>query len=81
VSENTSPSPETLAASPTPLLNALRSLLLSHRDAFKQERTFLRMQAHLFGHLFCFARRTVTQAHLALVHDQETFWVMDREAL
>jgi DDE superfamily endonuclease len=49
-----------------PLLSALWRLLRAHRDAFKQERTFLRAQALIFGHLFCFARRTITQALLAL---------------
>jgi hypothetical protein len=39
---------------------------LAHRAAFGQERTLLRMQALLFGHLFCFARRTITQALVAL---------------
>ncbi len=48
------------------LLEALRNLLRAHRPAFHQERTFRRMQALLFGHLFCFARRTVTQALVAL---------------
>lgn len=60
MSEHTSPS----AASP--LLDALRGLLSAHRPAFLQERTFLRAQALLFGHLFSFARRTVTQALAAL---------------
>jgi hypothetical protein len=49
-----------------PLLNELFALLCSHRSAFKQERTFLRMQALLFGHLFSFARHTITQALVAL---------------
>jgi DDE superfamily endonuclease len=51
---------------PTPLLDALWHLLLSHRCAFRQERTFLRAQALVFGHLFSFARRTLTQALSAL---------------
>jgi hypothetical protein len=51
---------------PTPLLDALRHLLVSHRCAFRQERTFLRAQALVFGHLFSFARRTLTQALSAL---------------
>ena len=50
----------------TPLLEALRSLLIAHRRAFRQERTFRRMQALLFGYLFSFARRTITQALVAL---------------
>lgn len=59
--ENTS----TLApSSNTPLLDELHSLLLAHRCAFKQERTFLRSKA--LGHLFCFARRTITQSLLTL---------------
>lgn len=49
-----------------PLLAALRGLLVAHRPAFRQERTFLRAQALLFGHLFAFARRTITQALVAL---------------
>ena len=39
--------------STTPLLDTLRSLLLAHRGAFLQERTFLRAKALLLGHLFC----------------------------
>lgn len=50
----------------TPLLDALRALLVAHRGAFRQERTFLRAQALILGHLFCFARRTITQALVAL---------------
>jgi len=42
-------------------------LLLAHRPAFRQERTFLRAQALLLGHLFAFAQRTITQALTALV--------------
>ncbi len=54
-----------------PLLHELLALLLSHRDAFRQERTFRRMQALMmqaliFGYLFSFARRTVTQILVAL---------------
>lgn len=49
-----------------PLLHELLALLLSHRSAFRQERTFGRMQALIFGYLFSFARRTVTQVLLAL---------------
>lgn len=49
-----------------PLLKELFVLLGSHRSAFRQERTFLRMRALLLGHLLCFARRTITQALLAL---------------
>ena len=75
--ENTSPSPETLTTSATPLLDALRSLLVAHRSAFRQERTFLRAQALILGHLFAFARRTITQALLALGltgHDWSAFY-------
>ncbi len=66
VSENTSPSIASPNASATPLLDALRRLLDAHRPAFRQERTFLRAQALVLGHLFAFARRTITQALLAL---------------
>ena len=66
MSENTSPSIASLNAPATPLLDALRRLLENHRPAFRQERTFLRAQALLLGHLFSFARRTITQALLAL---------------
>lgn len=66
MSENTSPSPDTLTTSATPLLDALRSLLVAHRPAFRQERTFLRAQALILGHLFAFAKRTITQSLLAL---------------
>lgn len=37
-----------------------------HRPAFRQERPFRRMQASLLGYLFSFARRTVTQALVAI---------------
>ncbi len=60
--ETTSTSPH----SPTPLLDALCGLLLCHRSAFRQERTFLRAKALILGHLFAFARRTITQALVAL---------------
>ncbi len=65
--EHTSPSsaPPSAATLP-PLLDALRGLLLADRPAFRQERTFLRAQALLLGHLFAFARRTITQALIAL---------------
>jgi hypothetical protein len=42
-----------------------------------QERTFLRAQALILGHLFAFARRTITQALLALgltEHDWSAFY-------
>lgn len=41
-------------------------MLLVHRPAFRQERTFLRAQALILGHLFAFARRTITQALVSL---------------
>ncbi len=50
----------------TPLVSALFGLLGAHRPAFRQERAFRRMRALLLGHLFSFARRTVTQALVAL---------------
>ncbi len=53
-------------SSTPPLLFELLRLLDAHRCAFRQERTFLRMQALLFGHLFSFARHTITQALVAL---------------
>lgn len=49
-----------------PLLSVLSGLLGVPRPAFRQERTFRRCQALLRGHLFSFARRTVTQALVAL---------------
>jgi len=74
--ENNTSSP---AAHPDlpPLLRTLWELLVAHRHAFKQERTFLRAQALLFGHLFAFARHTVTQALVALgltEHDWSAFY-------
>jgi hypothetical protein len=48
------------------LLQELYQLILAHRAAFKQERTFLRAMALLMGELFSFARHTVTQGLLAL---------------
>lgn len=72
----------TSSASPTPLLDALRHLLVSHRCAFGQERTFLRAQALILGHLFAFARRTITQALLALgltEHDWSAFYRLFNE--
>jgi hypothetical protein len=54
------------SSSPPLLLRELFALLEAHRCAFRQQRTFLRMQALLLGHLFAFARRTITQALLAL---------------
>src|SRR5215216_5136508 len=59
---------------PTPLLDALRHLLVSHRCAFRQERTFLRAQALVFGQLFSFARRTLTQALSALGLTEHDDW-------
>lgn len=69
MSENTTSS--------TPLVDALRTLLDAHRSAFRQQRTFLRAQALILGHLFCFARQTITQALLALGladHDWSAFY-------
>lgn len=73
--------PETTSTSPlspsTPLLHALWRLLEAHRPAFSQERIFLRAKALILGHLFCFARRTITQALLALGltdHDWSAFY-------
>jgi DDE superfamily endonuclease len=63
--EHTTPSFTAHHALP-PLLSELFALLRAHRSAFRQERTFLRAQALLVGHLFCFARRTITQALVAL---------------
>ena len=64
-------------APPRPsLLAALSILLWAHRPAFRQRRCFHRMQALLFGQLFSFARRTVTQALVALGltnHDWSAF--------
>jgi hypothetical protein len=64
MSEHTTTSP-TQPALP-PLLGALWRLLQEHRPAFRQERPFLRAQALIFGHLFSFARHTITQALVAL---------------
>jgi hypothetical protein len=50
---------------PTLLLELLQ-ILEAHRLAFRQERTFRRSVALLFGELFAFARHTVTQGLLAL---------------
>ncbi|MDX1269436.1 MAG: transposase, partial [Oceanisphaera sp.] len=48
------------------LLRNLLTLLAAHRPAFRQERTYQRAVALVFGELFSFARHTVTQALLAL---------------
>lgn len=64
------------------LLNALWHLLRSHRPAFCRERSFRRMQALLFGYLFSFAQRTVTQALIALgltEHDWSGFYRLFNE--
>lgn len=63
MSEHTTTAPSAPSGS---LVAEFRALLEAHRCAFKQERTFLRMRALILGHLFCFARRTITQALLAL---------------
>lgn len=65
-----------------PLLCALWRLLEAHRSAFRQQRTFRRAQALLLGQLFCFARRTVTQALVALGltdHDWSSFYRLFNE--
>jgi DDE superfamily endonuclease len=65
-----------------PLLAELRRLFSAHRPAFCQKRPFRRMQALLFGQLFCFARRTVTQALVALSltnHDWSAFYRLFNE--
>jgi hypothetical protein len=54
------------SSSSTPLLRELLRLVDAHRCAFRQQRTFLKAQALLCGHLFSFARRTITQALVAL---------------
>lgn len=72
----------TEATSLPPLLAALCGLFRSHRGAFQQERSFRRMQALLFGQLFSFARRTVTQALVALGltdHDWSGFYRLFNE--
>lgn len=59
------------------LLTALWRLLQGHHPAFRQERTFWRMRALLFGRLFSFARHTVTQALVALgltEHDWSAYY-------
>ena len=64
------------------LLVTLREIVEAHRPAFRQERTFRRMQALIFGHLFAFARRTVTQALVALGltnHDWSAFYRLFNE--
>lgn len=48
------------------LLRALLELVQAHRSAFRQERTYLRVLALVFGELFSFGRHTVTQNLLAL---------------
>ncbi len=63
ITQRTAPS---IQAKLPPLLLALWYLLEEHRPAFRQERPFRRMQALLLGHLFGFARRTVTQALVAV---------------
>ncbi|RMF99615.1 MAG: hypothetical protein D6735_15035, partial [Acidobacteria bacterium] len=54
------------------LLATLMQIIAAHRPAFRQERTFRRAVALLFGELFAFARHTVTQVLLALgMHDTD----------
>jgi hypothetical protein len=67
---------------PRPLLAALSGLLSVHRSAFKQERPLQRAKALILGHLFSFARRTVTQSLVALgltVHDWSSFYRLFNE--
>jgi hypothetical protein len=59
-------SKQTAEASRSDLLTALWDLIEAHRPAFRQERPFVRMQALILGYLFFFARRTITQALVAL---------------
>ncbi|QIN82643.1 hypothetical protein GBA63_08305 [Rubrobacter tropicus] len=69
-------------SSSPPLLGSLLRLLAAHRPAFRQERTFRRMQALLLGCLFSFARRTVTQALVTLGltdHDWSAFYRLFNE--
>ena len=49
-----------------PLIEAVFTLLVAHRAAFRQERTYQRSVGLLFGEIFNFARHTVTQGLLAL---------------
>ncbi len=73
---------EHVGSAASPLLDALRDLLRAHRPAFCQERTFRRAQALMLGHLFSFARRTVTQALFALGltnHDWSGFYRLFNE--
>lgn len=73
--------PPTPAKSP-PLLVELWGLLEKHCPAFRQERPFRRMQALILGHLFGFARRTITQALVALGltdHDWSAFYRLFNE--
>jgi hypothetical protein len=48
------------------LVATMLALIAAHRPAFRQERTYLRALALVFGELFSFARHTVTQVLLAL---------------
>lgn len=69
-------------ASRSPLLAALWDVSRAHRAAFHQERSFRRMQALILGHLFSFARRTVTQALVALgltEHDWTAYYRLFNE--
>ena len=75
----TSPSRTTPEAT---LLYALRQVLGAHRPAFEQDRPFRRMQDLVFGCLFSFARRTVTQALVAFGltnHDWSAFYRLFNE--
>lgn len=67
---------------PGHLLDALMGLVSAHRSAFKQERTFQRAKGLLLGHLFSFARHTVTQSLVTLGltdHDWSAFYRLFNE--
>jgi hypothetical protein len=49
-----------------PLLACLLELVAAFRPAFRQERAYDRCVALVFGHLFAFARHTISQVLLAL---------------
>ena len=59
------------------LLEAFKTLLLAHRWAFKQERTFVRMCVLGLGMIFAFARHTLSQGVSALGqanHDPSAYY-------
>lgn len=65
---------------PCPIITSARKNGIAgppQRPTFRQERPFLRMPALVFGYLFPFARRTITQALVALGttdHDRSAFY-------